>query len=64
MGLDMDPLLLSHVYHVQGQYHRRWQGEEFGQQVQVPLQGGHVGHRHHNVGALADDVVASDAFFQ
>jgi hypothetical protein len=52
MRLDAQPLLLGHIHHVQGQYHRRGEGQQLRYQVEVPLQGRGIDDGHHHIGPL------------
>ncbi len=62
VGFHLDTLALSHIHHIQGEYHGDGQHQEFGQQVKVTFQGRCVRHHNHQVGMLMQDKVSRHPF--
>ena len=57
LGIDAVAVLLHHIHHVDGHYHRDAQLGELGGQIEVTLQVGAVDDVQDGIGALLDEVV-------
>jgi hypothetical protein len=55
-------LCLGHIHHVQPQYHRHRQHQQFRQQVEIPFQSRGIRNHHDDIRLLMNNEIARNAF--